>query len=106
MKTFDEWLLQIPGYARSGFNRSLGRQCWNDSRKELEIGHKEGLDILKKDYDQRYEEILKLKEELDLMTATLRDCYETDELHSYISRTEYNGAMELRKKYGFDKGTK
>lgn len=32
--SFDNWLMKIPGFARSGFNRSLGRQCWEDSQAE------------------------------------------------------------------------
>lgn len=35
MMTFDQWLMKIPGFSRSGFNRSLGRQCWEDAQKQL-----------------------------------------------------------------------
>lgn len=34
MKTFDQWLMTLPGYARKGFNQKLGQLCWEAAKKE------------------------------------------------------------------------
>lgn len=35
-ETYEEYLLKIPGNARSGFSRSLSREMWNHQQSKLD----------------------------------------------------------------------
>ena len=35
VETFEDYMLQIPGYLRAGFSRSLGQRIWDHKQKEI-----------------------------------------------------------------------